>query len=44
MMGIRDDVINDQNAEKAVSNLEKEKESPDDIANRFLDQESDVLS
>ena len=42
MMGIRDDVINDQNAEKAVSNLEK-KESPDDIANRFLDQESDVF-
>ena len=42
MMGIRDDVINDQNAEKAVSNLEK-KESPDDIANRFLDQESDIF-
>ena len=42
MMGIRDDVINDQNAEKAVSNLEK-KESPDDIVNRFLDQESDVF-
>ena len=42
MMGIRDDVINDQNAEKAVSNLEK-KESPDDIVNRFVDQESDVF-
>lgn len=42
MMGIRDDVINDQNAEKAVSNLEK-KESPDDIINRFVDQESDVF-
>ena len=42
MMGIRDDVINDQNAEKAVSNLEK-KESPDDIENRFVDQESDVF-
>ena len=40
--GIRDDVINDQNAEKAVSNLEK-KESPDDIVNRFVDQESDVF-
>ena len=42
MMGIRDDVIKGENAEKAVSNLEK-KESPDDIANRFLDQESDVF-
>ena len=42
MMGIRDDVINDQNAEKAVSNLEK-KESPDDIVNRFVDQESDIF-
>jgi hypothetical protein len=42
MMGIRQDVIDGENAEKAVSNLEK-KESPDDIANRFLDQESDVF-
>jgi hypothetical protein len=42
MMGIRDDVIKGENAEKAISNLEK-KESPDDIANRFLDQESDVF-
>ena len=42
MMGIRDDVINDQNAEKAVSNLEK-KESPDDIVNRFVEQESDIF-
>ena len=42
MMGIRDDVINNQNAEKAVSNLEK-KESPDDIVNRFVEQESDIF-
>ena len=42
MMGIRDDVIKGENAEKAVSNLEK-KESPDDIVNRFVDQESDVF-
>ena len=42
MMGIRDDVINNQNAEKAVSNLEK-KESPDDIENRFVEQESDIF-
>ena len=42
MMGIRDDVINDQNAEKAISNLEK-KESPDDIINRFVDNYSDVF-
>ena len=42
MMGIRQDVIDGENAEKAVSNLEK-KERPDDIANRFLDQESDVF-
>ena len=42
MMGIRDDVIKGENAEKAISNLEK-KESPDDIVNRFVDQESDVF-
>ena len=42
MMGIRDDVIKGENAEKAVSNLEK-KESPDDIADRFLDQDSDIF-
>ena len=42
MMGIRDDVIKGENAEKAVSNLEK-KESPDDIVNRFVDQESDIF-
>ena len=42
MMGIRDDVIKGENAEKAISNLEK-KESPDDIADRFLDQDSDIF-
>ena len=42
MRGIRQDVIDGENAEKAVSNLEKN-ESPDDIANRFLDQDSDVF-
>ena len=42
MRGIRQDVIDGENAEKAVSNLEKN-ESPDDIANRFLDQGSDVF-
>ena len=42
MMGIRDDVIKGENAEKAISNLEK-KESPDDIVNRFVDQESDIF-
>jgi len=35
-------VIDGENAEKAISNLEK-KESPDDIADRFLDQDSDVF-
>jgi len=42
MRGIRQDVIDGENAEKAISNLEK-KESPDDIADRFLDQDSDVF-
>jgi len=42
MMGIRQDVIDGENAEKAVSNLEK-KESPDDIINRFTNQDSDVF-